>query len=109
MFVFELESNIFIFSSKDKDFLKPIKQNNVIGYLIFLLMLELNESQISMMNNDKKGFCNFFIFEKIYESLYMNNKNFGLREIMELFRKEPDIYEINKKYVDNTSSLCIEK
>ena len=70
MFVFELESNIFIFSSKDKDFLKPIKQNNVIGYLIFLLMLELNQSQISMMNNDKKGFCNFFIFEKIHESLF---------------------------------------
>jgi len=70
MFVFELESNIFIFSSKDKDFLKPIKQNNVIGYLIFLLMLELNESQITMMNVDKKGFCNFFIFEKIYQSLF---------------------------------------
>jgi len=70
MFVFELESNIFIFSSKDKDFLKPIKQNNVIGYLIFLLMLELNESQITMMNSDKKGFCNFFIFEKVYQSLF---------------------------------------
>lgn len=70
MFVFELEANIFIFSSKDKDYLKPIKQNNVIGYLIFLLMLELNESQISMMNIDKKGFCNFFIFEKIYQTLF---------------------------------------
>lgn len=70
LFVFELESNIFIFSSKDKDFLKPIKQNNVIGYLIFLLMLELTESQIMMMNVDKKGFCNFFIFEKIYQSLF---------------------------------------
>jgi hypothetical protein len=70
LFVFELESNIFIFSSKDKDFLKPIKQNNVIGYLIFLLILELNESQITMMNVDKKGFCNFFIFEKIYQSLF---------------------------------------
>jgi hypothetical protein len=70
LFVFELENSIFIFSSKDKDFYKPIKQNNILGYIIFLILLELNESQISYFNNDKKGFCNFPIFDKVYHTLF---------------------------------------
>ena len=70
LFVFELENSIFIFSSKDKDFYKPIKQNNILGYIIFLILLELNESQISYFNNDKKGFCNFMIFDKVYHGLF---------------------------------------
>jgi len=70
LFVFDLDNSIFIFSSKDKDFLKPIKQNNVIGYMMFIMMLDLNESQISYINSDKKGFCNFQIFDKVYQSLF---------------------------------------
>lgn len=70
IFSFDLDNSIFIFSSKDKDYLKPIKQNNVLAYIIILIMLELNESQISYFNNDKKGFCNFAIFDKIYNGLF---------------------------------------
>jgi hypothetical protein len=70
LFAFDLDNSIFIFSSKDKDYLKPIKQNNVIGYMIFLMMLDLNESQISYINADRKGFCNFPIFDKVYQSLF---------------------------------------
>ena len=33
-------------------------------------MLELNESQISYINSDKKGFCNFPIFDKVYQTLF---------------------------------------
>ena len=63
-----------IISSKDKDFLKPVKQNNILGYIMFIMMLELNDSQISYINSDKKGFCNFQIFDKIYTSLFENLK-----------------------------------
>lgn len=70
LFVFELENSIFIFSSKDSDFYKPIKQNNILGYIIYLIMLELNESQILYFNNDKKGYCNFEIFDKVYNTLF---------------------------------------
>ncbi len=70
LFVFELDNSIFIFSSKDKDFYKPIKQNNILGYIIFLVLLELNESQILYFNNDKKGFCNFEIFDKVYHTIF---------------------------------------
>ncbi len=70
LFVFDLDNSIFIFSSKDKDYLKPIKQNNILGYIMFIMMLELNESQISYINSDKKGFCNFQIFDKVQSSLF---------------------------------------
>jgi hypothetical protein len=70
IFSFDLENSIFIFSSKDKDYLKPIKQNNVLAYIIILIMLELNESQVTYFNNDKKGLCNFVIFDKIFYSLF---------------------------------------
>jgi len=70
IFTFDLENSIFIFSSKDKDYLKPIKQNNVLAYIIILIMLELNESQISYFNNDKKALCNFVIFDKVFHTLF---------------------------------------
>jgi hypothetical protein len=74
LFYFELDNSIFAFSSKDKDYLKPVKQNNILGYLMFNMMLELNESQISYINSDKKGFCNFQVFDKVYSSLFENLK-----------------------------------
>jgi hypothetical protein len=74
LFVFELENGIFIFSSKDKDFYKPIKQNNVLAYLIFLIMLELNETQIGFIGSDKKGFCNFAVFDKVYVNIFQGLK-----------------------------------
>lgn len=79
-FVFDLENSIFVFSSKDKDFRKPIKQNNIISYLLFLIILEINDSQILYIGGEKKGICNFQIFEKVYHPLFddlkirINNK-----------------------------------
>jgi hypothetical protein len=70
IFSFDIDNSIFIFSSKDKDYLKPIKQNNVLAYIMILIMLELNESQITYFNNDKKGLCNFVIFDKVYHGLF---------------------------------------
>lgn len=70
LFSFELENSIFVFSSKDKDIKKQIKNNNIICYIMILISLELNESQILYFNADKKGFCNFQIFYQIYTTLF---------------------------------------
>lgn len=70
LFIFELENSIFVFSSKDKDFYKPIKQNNIFAYLIYLIALEFNDSHVSFIGNDSKGLCNIQIFDKIYKSLF---------------------------------------
>ena len=70
LFIFELENSIFVFSSKDKDHYKPIKQNNIMAYLIYLISLEISDSHISFIGDDKKGLCNVHIFDKIYKSLF---------------------------------------
>lgn len=70
LFVFDLDNEIFKFSSKEKDYYKPIKQNNVLTYIIILLLLEINESQLTFMTGDKKGICNFPVFEKYGHVLF---------------------------------------
>lgn len=78
LFVFELNNSIFIYSSKDKDYYKPIKQNNVLMYLLFTVILEINDTQIMYMGADK--ICNYLVFEKYGLSLFdgikilINNK-----------------------------------
>ena len=70
LFVFELDNEIFKFSSKEKDHYKPIKQNNILAYLVILLILEINDSQLSFMTGDKKGLCNFPVFDKYGHVLF---------------------------------------
>jgi hypothetical protein len=70
LFVFELENSIFAFTSKERDYYRAIKQNNVLAYISFLLLLEINDSQIPFMGTDKKGLCNFTMFDKIFYSLF---------------------------------------
>lgn len=74
LFVFELDNSIFVYSSKDKDQFKPLKQNNVLTYLIFLILIDINDSHVSLMGGDKKGLCNFAVFEKIFYSLFSGLK-----------------------------------
>jgi hypothetical protein len=79
LFVFPLDNNIFIYSSKDKDHYKPIKRNNILSYIIFFVILELTDSQILYLGGDK--LCNFYTFSKIGYKLFdginiiKNNKN----------------------------------
>ena len=72
LFAFELDNSIFIYSSKDKDYYKEIKQNNVLIYILFLVMMELNDGQILSMSGDKT--CNFYWFEKYTHILFENLK-----------------------------------
>jgi hypothetical protein len=65
LFVFELENNIFVFSSKDKDQYKPIKRNNILTYLLFLTLLEFNDTQIVYMSGEKiDKTCYYHLFAK---------------------------------------------
>jgi len=74
MFAFPLENSIFIHSSKDVDYFKLIKQNNILAYLIIMIMIEINDTQLTFIGTDKKGTCNFSIFDNIYEQLFANLK-----------------------------------
>lgn len=81
LFIFDLDNSIFIYSSKERDYFKNIKHNNVIGYIMILMILEINNSHISFMSGDKKGVCNFSIFEKygniLFEGLKIRKNKAG--------------------------------
>lgn len=75
IFIFELDNTVYDVSShdKDKERYKMLKQNNILTYVIILLLLELNESQIMFIGStkmDRKGLCNFSSFEKYYHELF---------------------------------------
>lgn len=79
LFIFELDNSIFLYSSKDKDTYKFIKRNNILVYLLFLIIIELSDSQIYFMTGDK--ICNYYLFNKYGENLFngiqirKNNQN----------------------------------
>jgi hypothetical protein len=70
LFFFELKNEIFLTSSTDTDYYKLIKYNNVIAYLILIIITELNAGQILNLKDDKR--CNYFFYSKIGESLFKN-------------------------------------
>jgi ribosomal protein L17 len=81
LFVFDLDNSIFQFSSQDKDQYKPIKMNNIVAYIILLLIIDMNEQQLTFLPADKKFFCDFDFFDKYHQTLLhgtkilKNNKN----------------------------------
>lgn len=71
-FIFELDNNIFQFSSKDKDTYKIIKRNNILVYTLFLILMEATDTQILYMFGDK--LCSFGLFEKVGMKIMENIK-----------------------------------
>jgi hypothetical protein len=63
LYFFEVDNNIFIYSSKEKDYYKLIKGNNVIVYILIMLMIELNDGQILLLGREKGSrldkICNY--------------------------------------------------
>lgn len=51
----------------------------------------------------------FELIKIIYETLYKNNSDFGLNEILSLFQKHPELLKINKKWIESETKLKIEK
>ncbi len=64
LYIFDLENTIFTYSSKEKDFYKNSKQNNILVYTLINIILEQTESNILFLKGDKKKKCNFQIFDK---------------------------------------------
>jgi hypothetical protein len=67
-FLFELKNDIFVYSSKDTDKFKKPKLNNIMVYLILLLLSEMTISLIYFFPEDKM--LNYFVFERLGYSLF---------------------------------------
>ena len=68
LFFFELKDEIFLTSSTDTDYFKIIKYNNIIAYLIFIIISELNSGQILNLKEDKQ--CTHFFYSKVGQQLF---------------------------------------
>ena len=76
-FLFPLDNDIFKFSSNNIDKFKKIKINNIICYIILLIIIQLNPTQILLFEINK--YCNIIIFNKVknilFEKLYIRFNN----------------------------------
>jgi len=70
LFFFELKDDIFLTNSNETDYYKIIKYNNIIAYLIFIIITDMNFGQIISLKEDKK--YNYFIYSKIGKTLFNN-------------------------------------
>ena len=81
IFIFDLDNSIFVYSSKEKDFHRHLKHNNIVIYIMITMILELNESHIGFLYGDKKGLCNYNIYEKygqvLFDGLKIRKNNKG--------------------------------
>jgi hypothetical protein len=68
LWFFSLKDEIFLTDSTETDYYKIIKFNNVLAYIILIIITELNSGQILNLKNDKK--CNYFIYSKVKETLF---------------------------------------
>jgi len=68
LFFFELKDDIFLTSSMDTDYYKLIKYNNIITYILLILISDINIGQIINLKDDKT--CNFFIYTQISQVLF---------------------------------------
>ena len=68
LFFFDLKDSIFLTSSADTDYYKKIKFNNVLVYMIFIFIIEINHGYMLTLKESKM--CNYYIFEKLIESLF---------------------------------------
>lgn len=84
LYIFDFENSIFVYSTKDKDYYKNKKYNNILSYIIILMIIDLNEGQIAYMTGDK--LCSYTIFDKygyiLFEGLKIRiNKGGDLDDI----------------------------
>jgi len=70
LFFFDLKDEIFLTSADDTDYYKIIKFNNIIAYLVFIIISELNTGQIISFKDDKR--CNYILYDKVKNMLFEN-------------------------------------
>jgi hypothetical protein len=67
-FLFQLSNDIFLFSTKEVDKFKKLKYNNILMYIIMLIISDLDVSHIENLTYDK--LCNYFFFERYGYSMF---------------------------------------
>lgn len=78
-FLFKLDNEIFVYTSQDTDKYKKFKYNNILAYIILLMILDISNNQIFFLNFDKNH--NYLLFNKfgygLFNNLYVriNNSN----------------------------------
>jgi len=70
LFFFELKDEIFLTTSQETDYYKIIKYNNIMAYLTFIILIEINSGQILSLREDKR--YNYFLFQKIGSNFFSN-------------------------------------
>lgn len=69
-FTFELKNEIFTFTSNEIDKFKKLKVNNIVSYMIILLLNEMTSNIIELIPNEKT--LNYYIFERIGFDIFNN-------------------------------------
>lgn len=68
LFFFELKDEIFLTSSQETDYYKIIKYNNIITYIMLIIITEMNSGQILSLKENKR--YNYFFFQKVSQTLF---------------------------------------
>lgn len=130
LFNFILNDKIFVYSTTHFDTYKNIKLNNIVSYIVILLMLSVNDTQIINMGGTK--FCNYYWFNKygniLFEGLKINiNNKFKTDFILKypvlcyllyffsfkiskynLWRSDENTKTSNRKKIFNTQKIIIQ-
>jgi len=69
-FLFKLDNDIFVYTSQDTDKFKKFKYNNILAYIILLMILDISNNQIFFLNFDKN--YNYLLFNKFGYGLFNN-------------------------------------
>jgi len=67
-FIFDMDNNLFTYSSKDVDKFKKYKNNNIYAYMVFLYICDINIIQITQLAYDK--IINYIIFDKFANHMF---------------------------------------
>ena len=67
-FMFELKNDIFTYSSKEIDKFKKPKLNNIVTFILLLLLIEMSSNVIQNFSSEKT--LNYYIFDKIGFDLF---------------------------------------
>jgi len=77
VFGFDLDNEIFVYSSQEVDKFKLMKYNNILVYILFTIIFELNNIDVLAMIDQKV--CNFILFEKhgfnLFDKILIRNNN----------------------------------
>jgi hypothetical protein len=77
VFGFDLDNEIFVYSSQEVDKFKLMKYDNILIYIIFTIIFEMNSIDILTMIDEK--ICNILLFEKyginLFEKMLIRTNN----------------------------------